>query len=779
MVMTKLAVKLLRDVKQSFVQFTALALVIAVGAFFYAGLNSYSKEQRAYVQTYYTEHNLSDLNVYYDHISSADAARLSEVEGINRIEARYTTDATQHVQGGTTSLKIHSIPADNHINTSTIIEGHMPSNKNEIIMDSHYAQEHHYQVGDTIRMIANERELAFKISGLVENVEYVKKNATQDHKTYGFAYVAEEAITEVSRTGSVVYNELLIDATEGYDVDQLGLVIERQSKGLSYLDQRSKERSFGYTQIHQTIYNNSMMSRVIPLVLFLISATILFLTMSRTIDSHRHQIGIMKALGIKDRNIMLHYMGYPVLISIVGSIMGCIIAAYVFIPLVTASSSTSYSLPGISFSLSLFSVIPPILFSCFFGLLSVYFSGRSVLKERAADAMRPKPPQKMKKLFIERFPGIWNRTSYNHKLILRNLFLNKRKALASSIGIIASTVLLITALGTQSALQKIADQVEEVYTYDFKVDYKTDSSLGALQLPSGIKQRFLLSAFPVEFIKGKDKENATLIVTEKENHLIRFHDENGNELSLQHNGVLVPQSYAEHYNIAEGDTIQIKFTKPGLHNQSVDMKVIQISSQFNNPSFYITPAYLKSFNIDYSPTSLLIEANNDADLSDIRSFFEQDQRVDSITDKTNLKESAQYILKQNRFMFIMFVISAVVLSFGAVYTISSINIYERKRELATLKVLGYPKNKINRLIFVENVILTAFAVVVALPMGVHFYTLVVQALSSTHQQIPGQLNLIVMLIAVLLAFVLTILCNLLLRLKVTKINMIESLKSVE
>ncbi|WP_145326315.1 ABC transporter permease [Paenibacillus xylanexedens] len=779
MVMTKLAVKLLRDVKQSLVQFTALAVVIAVGSFFYAGLNSYSKEQRAYTETYFTEHNLSDLNVYYDHISNVDATRLSEVEGINTIEARYTTDATQHVEGDKTSLKIHSIPADNQINTPTIIKGRIPSNKNEIIVDAHYAQEHHYQVGDKFRMIANERELAFTISGLVENVEYVKKNATQDHKTNGFAYVAEEAITEVSGTGSVVYNELLIDASEGYDVDQLGQVIEGQSQGLSYLDQRSKERSFGYAQIHQTMYNNSMMSKVIPLVLFLISAIILFLTMSRTIDSHRHQIGIMKALGVKDRNIMLHYMGYPVLISIAGSIMGCIIASNVFIPLVTASSATSYSLPGISFSLSLFSVIPPIFFSGFFGLLSVYFSGRSVLKERAAHAMRPKPPRKMKKLFIERFPGIWSRTSYNHKLILRNLFLNKRKALASSIGIIASTVLLITALGTQSALQKIANQIEEVYTYDFKVDYKTDSSLETLQLPSGIKHQYLSSTFPVEFIKGRGKENATLVVTEKENHLIRFHDDNGVEISLQNNGVLVPKSYADHYNIAEGDTVQIKFTEPGLHNQSVDMKVIKISSQYNNPSFYITPAYLKSFNIDYSPTSLLVEANNVSDLPSIRSFFEQDELVDTIADKTNLKESAQYILKQNRFMFMMFIISAVVLSIGAVYTISSINIYERKRELATLKVLGYPKNKINRLIFVENVILTAFAVIVALPIGIHFYALVVQALSSTHQQIPDQLNLSVMLISVLLAFVLTVLCNLLLRIKVTKINMIESLKSVE
>lgn len=779
MMMTKLAVKLLRDVKQSFVQCTALALVVAVGAFFYAGLNSYSTEQRAYIEAYFTQHNRSDLNVVYDHISQEDAARLSRVEGIERIEARYTMDATQHVEGDKTSLKIHSIPEDNRINTPKIIEGRIPQQKNEIIVDAHYAQAHHYQVGETIHLVANERELAFTISGLVENVEYVKKNATQDHTAYGFAYIPEEAIAEASGTGRLYYNELLVDASEGYDVDQLGQVIEGQSQNLSYLDQLSKERSFGYAQIHQTIYNNGMMSKVIPLVLFLISAIILFLTMSRTIDSQRHQIGIMKALGVKDRNIMLHYMGYPVLISIAGSVMGCVIAAAVFIPLVTASSARSYALPGISYSLSFFSLIPPMLISALFGLLSVYFSGRSILRERAAQAMRPKPPRTMKKLFIERFPGLWRRTSYSHKLILRNLFLNKRKALASSIGIVASTVLLITALGTQAALQKIADQIEKVHTYDFKVDYKADSSADTVQLPSGIKHHYFLSALPVELVKGNEKENATLMATEKENSLIHFYDEHGNEIFLEDHGALVPKSYADRYNIAEGDTIQLKLTEPKYRNQTVDMQVLKISDQYNNPAFYVTPTYLDSLNISYSPTSLLVQSDHVSNLAGIRSFFEQDQQVESIADKTDLKASAEYIIKQNRFMFIMFIISAVLLSFGAVYTISSINIYERKRELATLKVLGYPKHKINRLIFAENGILTAFAVIAAMPVGIYFYAIVVKALSSTHQQIPDQLSPSVILVSALFAFLLTALCSLLLRVKVTKINMIESLKSIE
>jgi len=162
-----------------------------------------------------------------------------------------------------------------------------------------------------------------------------------------------------------------------------------------------------------------------------------------------------------------------------------------------------------------------------------------------------------------------------------------------------------------------------------------------------------------------------------------------------------------------------------------------------------------------------------------RKFFEQDRRVDSIADKNDIKKSAQYIVKQNSFVFIMFITSAIILSFGAIYTISSINIYERNRELATLKVLGYQKNKINRLIFLENIILTTFAVIVALPISGYVYKIIVKALSSTHQQIPNKLNLLIILVSIILAYLLTIISNLLLRRKVTKINMIESLKSVE
>ncbi len=775
--MMRLFVKLLRDIKQSIGQFIAFVLVIAVGAFFYGGLVTLSDNLSAYTKVYFNEHNLSDLNVYYTQISKQDIERLQGIQGVNKIEGRYTADASQVFGDLKATIKMHSIPANNEINTPTIIAGRIPSQQNEILLDSHYAKEHQYQVGDQIQITVNDKQVMFTISGLGENVEYAKKNEIQDHKTSGIAYIAEAAVPQVA--GGSIYNEIMIDAKEGYDIDQLGQTIQTQSTELSYVSQISKERTFSYSQLQQTIHNNNLMSKVIPLVLFIIEAIILFLTMSRIIDSQRNQVGIMKALGVKNRNIMLHYMGYPVLVGILGSILGCIAASSIFIPLVKASNAKAYSLPDIAFSMSLTSVIPPILFSSAFGILSCYLSGRAILQERAAQAMRPKPPRKMKKLLIEKIPGIWNNLSYNYKLILRNIFLNKSKALASSVGVVVSTVLLITAFGTMTSLQKVADQIEEVNTYDLRVDYKRGSAPETLQLPNGIKSSYDLTTFPVEFIKGDNHEKATLVVTEKENNLIHFFDEKGNQVALENDGVLVPKSYADKYQISEGDSIQIKFTAPEFDNKTVDMKVVQISTQYSNPSFYGTPAFLQSFGIDYKPTSLFVEASSATELLNVRHFFEQDQQVDAIADKVDLKKSAQYILKQNSFIFIMFIISAVVLSFGAIYTISSINIYERNRELATLKVLGYPKYKINRLIFFENIILTTFAVIVALPISSYTYSFVVKALSSTHQQIPNQLSLFVMLIAVILAFVLTILSSLLLRRKVSRINMIESLKSVE
>lgn len=773
----KLAAKLIRDIRQSAGQFLSFVLIVAVGAFFYTGLATLSHNLSSYTDVYIDEHRLSDLNVYYSPFSPEETARFGQLEGVSRIEGRYSFEATEAFEGYRTSLNIHSIPGNNEINTMAMTEGRLPSGAGEMALDARYAEAHQHRVGDNITVRTGDTELTFTISGLGENVEYMKINETQDHRNHGFAYVNEQVIPEIA--GGFFYNELLVRAAEGYDIDRIGASIEELSKDLPYLGQESKERSFSYSNLISTLHNNRLMSQVIPLVLFLIEAIILYLAMSRIIDSQRNQVGIMKALGIKNSSIMLHYMGYPVLVGIVGSILGYVISAAVFVPFISVSIGRSYSLPDIHFALSLPLLLPPLLISGSFGALACYLSGRKLLKQGAAQAMRPKPPKSMKSIWIERIPGLWKRLPYSYKLILRNIFLNKSKVLASSAGVMVSTVLLITAFGTQASLQKVAGQFEQVYSYDFKIHYKAGHTAGGSHLPDGIESQYGLSAYPIQLHKGTRSEKASLIVTEPQNDLIRYYDDQGNALRLTGEGVLVPQSYADHYGIVEGDTVQIVFTAPEYGNRMAEMKVSGISAQYSTPAFYATPAYLAEFGLEYSPDTMVAEAGEAADLAAIRSQLEKDQTVDSIYDKEDLRREARYILQQNSFVFIMFIVCAVILSFGAIYTISSINIYERNRELATLKVLGYFKNRINRLIFFENMVVTAFAVLIALPVCGYVYEMVVKALSSTHQQIPDQLNVRIVLVSVLLAFALTVLANVLLRRRVDRIPMIESLKGLE
>lgn len=144
----KLWIKLFRDIKQSAGQFMAFVLVVAVGAFFYAGLVTLSDNLSTYTKGYFKEHHISDLNVYYSQISNQDVAGLSNIEGIRKIEGRYTFDAEQSFGEDKATVQIHSIPANNEINTPAIIEGSIPSIKGEILLDSHYAKEHQYRVGD-------------------------------------------------------------------------------------------------------------------------------------------------------------------------------------------------------------------------------------------------------------------------------------------------------------------------------------------------------------------------------------------------------------------------------------------------------------------------------------------------------------------------------------------------------------------------------------------------------------------------------------------------------
>jgi putative ABC transport system permease protein len=784
MVMKKLLLKLLRDIKEAKGQFIAIILVVLSGALFNAGLLTISNGLNSYTKKYYKAYNLSDLYVYYAKISPDNIIALEKLEGINKIEGRYTFEGTQSFDALKADLKIHSIPKNNEINKIAIVEGKLEVKRNEIIIDSRYGKAHNYNIGDRIKININKKMFEFKISGFCEDVEhaYNVKDATAifpDHKAYGVGYISEDNISNI--LGSFYYNELIIDAKENYDMEKLSKEIESKSKYLPYLYQLTKERTVSFFAIDQNIKSTKSMSVILPIVMFIVAAIIIFLTMSRIINTQRNQIGIMKALGIKNSSIMIHYIGYSIFIVITGFIIGSILGFYIFIKVGAAQLGDRYSFPNLKLSIDIINILPNLIIAIVFSVISSYLSCRKILKECAAQAMRPRPPKRTKIILIERAHIVWRNISYSNKIILRNIFLTKQRSIFTSIGIIACIILLSISLGYINSTKYIRTQIDEFYKYDLRINYKNVIDFNTLKLPGdiAIEKKYAIEELPVEFKNSIENKDTILVVKAKENELIPDYNSDNKLIALDDAGVIISKGYADKYKLSKGDSLKLKFITPDLKGKSVDMKVSGISLQYLGEVIYCTPKYLESFSVTYKPTTLLVKLNNSNNVDKAYDFFNSDNQVYKIISKDFLKKAYDYNVDQSYSIMLAFVISAIILAGAAIYIVSSINIFERTRELATLKVLGYQKSKINKLVFEENIIITLFSLIISIPLSKYTYKLFSIALSKSEIVIPEKLSINPMLMAMTITLLVTVISNILLSRKVSKINMIESLKSIE
>ncbi len=782
MVMKKLLLKSIRDIKNSKGQFMAIIIVIAIGALISTGLSNISKSLSSYSDKYNKEYNSADLYSYYRNISIDDISIFNKIDGIKRIEGRFTFDASQVKDNTTSDLKIHSIPSHNQINKIVIIDGEKPISKDEILVDSHYAKENNYKIGDKFIVKINDKDFEFKISGLCENVEHafaVKDNSTiyPNHKLYGFAYISDNKITDI--IGEHYYNELIIDIEDNYDVEKIADQIEEKSSNLPYIYQLIKGRTISNSKIDAMVASNKGTAMILPMVFFIVASVIIFTTMSRIVNSQRSQIGIMKALGIKNRNIVLHYIGYSSVLSIIGCLTGAILGTIIFRGIILDTIEKYYSFPDFNAKIDVMTIFINLISASILGAIASYLSGRKILGECAAQAMRPKPPKNSKKIFIERFTTVWNKISFGNKIILRNIFLTKQRTLGTAIGIVVCILLLIVGFGYRISVNDMRMQIDKTYQYDLRVDYNSSIDFTTNKLPSGIKEKYEINEIPVEFIKDNDKKDTLLVVSEKDNTLIVNYDNKENEVALDDTGVIISKSYADKYNLDIGDSVKLKFLLPNLSDKEVEVKITGISVQYLGQSIYCTQTYLESFDIEFNPSTLLLKFEDDKYKDYGYDFLNDDNSVYKVSSKDDLIKIFDDNVTDNYPLMIIFVISAIVFSYSSIYIISSINIFDRTHELATLKVLGYQKGKINNLIFLENIIITMFSIIITLPICNYFYKGFARTLSAASSYTPEKLNLQAVIIAIVITLLVTIISNILLRGKVNKIHMIESLKGVE
>ncbi len=517
-----------------------------------------------------------------------------------------------------------------------------------------------------------------------------------------------------------------------------------------------------------------------PIVFFAVAVLVSLISMNRLVEDDRSEIGTLKSLGFSNHEIMIKYFLFAFLAIIIGSILGSI-GGSTFIPTIIFNIyGMLFDLPHIELGLNLKINIASFLITTMCICGTTLLTAHLVLKEKPSELMRPKPPKNGKRVFLENIHFIWQRLKFSNKVIIRNIFRYKKRVLVTIIGIAGCTALVLCGFGIKDA---IVDINEMQYGKTFKFDnmiYLTEydeSQLSTishnenitLTTPAMLLNATLNDTSVNMFITDNDKSLANVV------NLVDCQSQK--ILSLPEDGVIITDKLADLENLAIGE----KITLTDIDNHSYTFKISGIVNNYIGHYIYLSKSLFDKFNENYSPN--IIYTNTKELTADERVTLKeellQNDEIRSITFKQDLMESVDNMLKSLNKVVVILIVLAALLSFVVLYNLSNININERKREIATLKVLGFYNKEVDRYITSENIILTILGIALGLFVGYFLTEAVIKTVEMDMARFIYDISFNSYLYATLISILFTIIVDQVTHFTLKKINMIESLKSVE
>lgn len=532
--------------------------------------------------------------------------------------------------------------------------------------------------------------------------------------------------------------------------------------------------------------------QVFPVLFFLVAALISLTSMTRMVEEQRVQIGTMKALGYSKGAIAFKYLGYAFAASIMGSILGVLIGEkilpyiiiyaygilYHHIPEILVPYVASY---GVAASVAaIFCTLGATLFSCY-----------RELGAQAAVLMRPPAPKIGKRVFLERIPFIWKRLNFSWKSSVRNLLRYKKRFFMTILGIGGCMGLMIVGYGLRDSVYEIADiQYTEIQTYDGQILLQEDltkedrDNLDSFLSEDKDIERYMDAYMKnIVLTKGKKERQTYVVVLSDLNNVdkyVDFHDRKSKEkYELDDEGVIVSEKTATLLKVDVGDTVAVK------NEEGADQKVTisHICENYMGHYMYMTPKYYqKVFGEAPEYNCILFAMDDSYDKEQMESagkdIIDRDE-VLSISYMHDIEKQLNDMLSSLNLVIIVLIISAGMLAFVVLYNLNTINITERQRELATLKVLGFYDPEVAIYVFRENILLTLIGSLVGIVLGRILHLFIIRTVEVDAAMFGRNINLPSFIYSFLFTVGFSLLINGIMYFKLKKISMVESLKSVE
>ena len=531
-------------------------------------------------------------------------------------------------------------------------------------------------------------------------------------------------------------------------------------------------------------------ANVFPVFFFLVAALVCLTTMTRMVDEQRGTIGTLKALGYSKLSISSKYIVYAAVASTLGALVGLAIGVVLFPTVIFYAWGIMYTVPKVKLLLDLPLSIISILVAVSVTTLAAVLACYKELIETPSLLMRPKAPKEGKRIFLERISFIWKRMNFTEKVTARNIFRYKKRFFMTVIGISGCTALLLAGFGIKDSISTIASkQFGEIIQYDSQVSIDKEATLtdkedlfDKYKNDSRVEDISEMSTFNSKAIDNGEDKSVKLIVPK---NISEFKDfislrerSSQKEIQLDNSGVVITEKLSKSLGVKKGDKITIE-------NEDGDRKEVEVSAvseMYVDHYVFMSPEYYKStFGVTNEINTLALKLNDTSTKVEevLGAELMDNDIVKSVSFYSGLVNNFDNMISSLNIVVIVLIVSAGALAFVVLYNLTNVNVSERLREIATIKVLGFYDNEVSAYVYRENLVLTAIGSVVGLALGTILHRFIMITVEFDAMMFGRNINILSYLIAVVITMGFAILVNLVMYKKLKKIPMVESLKSVE
>lgn len=546
-----------------------------------------------------------------------------------------------------------------------------------------------------------------------------------------------------------------------------------------------RENILTYSQYLSDIKRIEKIGNYFPIIFYIVAVLITLTNISRIIEKGRDEIGLYKALGYSSRDISKEYMSFALVSCIAGSILGIALGLFIIPKVFYNVYKIIYYLPSFVYIIDYKIIIIAILIAVVLVTSSSFISIRKTIKEWPANLLRPKQNTKGKRVLIEKIKVIWDRLNFTNKVTFRNIFKYPKRFIMTILGISGCISLIIAGFNLKSAITNIIPlQFNHVFDIDVEIFLKDSIARSDVEEENerikALKEVDSTILSYVKYVYLNNTENrANLVIPEDNDLLLDFVilENNNKKYNLTNDGVIITKKIANEMNIKEGDSVKLRDSE----NNVFDVKVKNIVDNYVDNYIYIGREYYNKI-LGFYPkyNTILARFNNvSIDEKELTNKFNENNNVSYLIYTSTSKVMYDNLTSSLNCIVLILVISAVILAFVVLYNLNSLNVEERKREIATIKVLGFNKKETYK--YIENEIkrLTIIGIVIGIFFGYIFSRVLIKSCELDNLMYDYSINYFNYLYSIIITVIFMIITSLIGRKNIERIDMIESLKKVE